>query len=397
MKRSLLIFIFSNIVIASAQWIPQSSGTTSHLEHVFFLNSDTGFVNQQGGIRKTINGGGNWTYVNGGGINIYDFHFYSIDTGVCISQYGIYRTTNGGIQWDAVWVDSSLSWFTNLFCLNNDTLFTTAVSNVTDSMIFFKSIDHGLSWNRKAFFDFSLENYVFFTSLNTGYISSGGFVFKTLDGGMSWQNVYTDISAFFMSNYFLTDSIGFLLAVSGEILKTTDGGFVWLPQNTNGNNDAKRSMQFVNSNIGYAVGGNGLSPGFVLKTIDGGSNWTLDYASSETLIDVYLPSPNVGYACGEGGTILKYVGDVGMADENRQASLMAYPNPTSNKFTLQTTSRSSNSTITILNSIGNIILKSEIRSPKIEIDLSSHPAGIYFVKVIEGDRMAVKKIVKMCE
>ena len=78
------------------------------------------------------------------------------------------------------------------------------------------------------------------------------------------------------------------------------------------------------------------------------------------------------------------------------------PNPSDGIFTLQLTNQhpsADGSSITIFNSLGEVILKSEIQprtlGAKSEIDLSTHPQGIYFVKVIEGARMAVKKLVKM--
>jgi Secretion system C-terminal sorting domain len=65
-------------------------------------------------------------------------------------------------------------------------------------------------------------------------------------------------------------------------------------------------------------------------------------------------------------------------------------------FTIQSTNQQFNkSIITILNSYGDIIFKSEILNSKFEIDISSYPAGIYFVKVNEDYKMAVKKIIKL--
>lgn len=83
-------------------------------------------------------------------------------------------------------------------------------------------------------------------------------------------------------------------------------------------------------------------------------------------------------------------------EEFSEPGVSIYPNPGSGTFILQSTNQPfSNLTITVFNSLGEIIFESEIRNQKIEIDLSPHPSGIYFVKVIEGDRMAVTKIVKM--
>jgi len=73
-----------------------------------------------------------------------------------------------------------------------------------------------------------------------------------------------------------------------------------------------------------------------------------------------------------------------------------FPNPTSGIFTLQSINQQINkSTIIVSNTLGEKILERKIISERTEIDLSVQPKGIYFVKVMDGNRMAVKKIVLM--
>jgi len=82
-----------------------------------------------------------------------------------------------------------------------------------------------------------------------------------------------------------------------------------------------------------------------------------------------------------------------LAAENR---INIYPNPTSGNFILESTNQQFNKPIiTIANSLGEIILKSEIQNPKSEIDISANPEGVYFIKVIGENRMVIKKIIKM--
>lgn len=76
-------------------------------------------------------------------------------------------------------------------------------------------------------------------------------------------------------------------------------------------------------------------------------------------------------------------------------NIFIYPNPTTSIFTLQTIQPFINSTLTITNTLGEKILEQKIISERTEINLSSQSGGIYFVKVMEGNKMAVRKIVLM--
>jgi len=86
----------------------------------------------------------------------------------------------------------------------------------------------------------------------------------------------------------------------------------------------------------------------------------------------------------------------GINEVQNNISFSLSPNPASGTFTLQSTNQQfSNSTIIILNTIGEKIQEQKLIAEKTEIDLSHHPKGIYFVKVMQGNKMAVSKIVYM--
>ncbi|MBN2173895.1 MAG: T9SS type A sorting domain-containing protein [Bacteroidales bacterium] len=75
----------------------------------------------------------------------------------------------------------------------------------------------------------------------------------------------------------------------------------WFYQNSGTSLDLN-SVHFLNSNSGYAVGNSGI----ILKTIDGGSNWTLlGSGTSQDLQSVYFCDLLTGFSVGDLGTILK--------------------------------------------------------------------------------------------
>lgn len=67
-----------------------------------------------------------------------------------------------------------------------------------------------------------------------------------------------------------------------------------------------------------------------------------------------------------------------------------YPNPASNKITINSLE---NSTIEIKDINGQIIENIQQNSSNMTIDISNYPSGIYFVKVKEKEKMFVQKII----
>jgi len=82
------------------------------------------------------------------------------------------------------------------------------------------------------------------------------------------------------------------------------------------------------------------------------------------------------------------------SDINSQdKKLIVYPNPTAAKFSFRVTGDAP-SQILIYNSFGQVVLNQLIQSELKEIDFTSQPEGIYFIKVLAPDRTYTTKIIK---
>jgi photosystem II stability/assembly factor-like uncharacterized protein len=100
---------------------------------------------------------------------------------------------------------------------------------------------------------------------------------------------------------FINSTTGYASGLHGTIIKTTDGGNNWSLLNTGTKNDLNH-FQFVNSNTAFAVGANGT----MLKTTDGGITWAiLNSGTVSNLSSVHFPDLNTGYAAASDGTIIK--------------------------------------------------------------------------------------------
>jgi photosystem II stability/assembly factor-like uncharacterized protein len=84
---------------AFSQWVSLPSGTTNHLNSVFFTDALTGYSAGNGGIiLKTIDGGDSWTPLSGGITgDLNAIYFISQDTGYAAGYNGtLLKTTNAG-------------------------------------------------------------------------------------------------------------------------------------------------------------------------------------------------------------------------------------------------------------------------------------------------------------
>jgi hypothetical protein len=241
---------------------------------------------------------------------------------------------------------------------------------------------------------------VFFTSALTGYVSTFGQIFKTTDGGSNWEvdtlgDLQFDIPDFW-DIYFPTPDIGYACGNGmTSIYKTTDAGETWTGLNNPFNAYPFYSIYFTSADTGFAAGGDGFSAGGIIKTVDGGTTWTLSHSGSESLHAVCFPTSTTGYAAGANGTILKHSSSTGIEDESNVIDIFVSPNPSTGIFKIELAELKHGTMLEIIDIIGRSILQSNLNSYQSTIDISSYSSGIYLVQVNYPDGKADRvKIVK---
>lgn len=152
---------------------------------------------------------------------------------------------------------------------------------------------------------------IYFINPQIGWtVNSEGFIYKTTDGGQTWQWLYQH-AYYFRSIEFLDEMTGFAGTLDSVLLKTTDGGITWehiealFPQPLLG--------VCGMSHIGDHVYGVGIwsYPAYFIKSTDRGVTWTYTDMSSfaNGLVDCYFINENLGFVSGIneniGGVILK--------------------------------------------------------------------------------------------
>ena len=102
----------------------------------------------------------------------------------------------------------------------------------------FKTVNGGKSWFcvyefESGWIDYADQMPFIFTDADTGYYFSNLYntwewkVWKTIDGGNNWNNVYTfPVQSYFLNSLFINGKVGWISDFD-DLYKTTDGGFSW--------------------------------------------------------------------------------------------------------------------------------------------------------------------------
>jgi ELWxxDGT repeat protein len=280
--------------------------------NIYFVNEQLGFITSDyGHIIKTIDGGITWNLVSKleYDISIDDIIFLDENNGYVLTSIYLYETIDGGANWtrsqkdDAyeslkgfdVTSDGGEKWMVGhgaSCCIGNNTgsvIYKQASNSPWETISYLGVDSQGFS---EVYFNES-KGLVF------SQFSSG----KTLDGGITWQQIYppetniiqvevendivyllgqdniyksTDFgdtwdilsaSIYFRKLYFVNSLIIYAIAQERGVFKSVDGGLTWLE--TGSSMPFGISFYFINEDVGFVGGVEGM-----YKTVNGGDDWT---------------------------------------------------------------------------------------------------------------------------
>lgn len=150
---------------------------------------------------------------------------------------------------------------------------------------------------------------------NTQYgmtAGNAGQAWKTTDGGTTWVAMTTLPVA--QNSIAMIDSITALIAGSTTVNKTTDGGTTWTTITPGVPIPPISRIRMRNSSTGYLVGGAGTSQtGYVFKTTNAGDTWTnLNFPFSTTMLyDIEFRSDSEYVVVGYSGGVFHTTNDGG--------------------------------------------------------------------------------------
>lgn len=316
-------------------WSPHELEYHPHLYHTSCLDENNWFVSGQFGFfMKTTDGGNSWVEIESNRM-LGKIHFidnltgYGLQSSDYLFPEGKYffKTTDGGQTWDSLSFDQFHSFYVKqdqhlilvgnagrLFSTEDDCItmenhnsavthedlikinFPSADTGYSISYLrtMLKTVDKGENWQVLPMQD-SLIRYsgLWFTDNNTGYVTSDSTVYKTVDGGNTWNEIFIAPGSFLTNITFVDKDMGFVTGDwDGSIYKTTDAGASWnvIYQAFN-----VRNIQFLDRDTGFIATSNS-----VIKTVDGGITWTEYIIDDQFLIsDLYFINSHVGFICGK--------------------------------------------------------------------------------------------------
>lgn len=267
-------------------YISQDSGRTWNivldspnspwLSAVSFPSLLTGYAAGDNGlVMKTNTGGESWSALSLpqslSERNLRSIIFTSEDTGfIAGGHYGadtihtFASTYDGGITWE-VRIDESGSFFRTCWFFN-------AKEGIIagDQGILLLTHDGGLSWETPSVPSSVKErqwNALYFRDRLNGFAAGGNpsndaiqTIIHTSDGGYSWQVVHDSLAPMLNDICFTSSTDGFAVGNQGTFLKSTDGGFSWIPAGLPPGLNDERDLQtlgFLNRFAGVAAGTDG--------------------------------------------------------------------------------------------------------------------------------------------
>jgi photosystem II stability/assembly factor-like uncharacterized protein len=134
-----------------------------------------------------------------------------------------------------------------------------------------------------------------------------GIMLISADKGNSWSLLNDSFDQVIYDFYFLNEHLGFACGGTPDVFKTTDGGKTWeklyLPFPLTGFPPnfrvPLRKIFFASDSLGFICGGGKFEAGIIFRTEDQGSNWTLTTFNYE-LRGILFLTEQTGFACGFG-------------------------------------------------------------------------------------------------
>ncbi|MFA6599212.1 MAG: YCF48-related protein [Ignavibacteriaceae bacterium] len=140
-----------------------------------------------------------------------------------------------------------------------------------------------------------------FINENTGWIVGGYSIFKTVDGGNTWQVQRLGINRYMNTIFFVDENNGYVAGDNGELYKTTDGGTNWIKQSLGTGIGAINSIYFLNATTGWISG-----EFYIARTTDG-STWTKCGTFYGKHYNIHFVDANNGFSVGQYGTCFKSI------------------------------------------------------------------------------------------
>jgi photosystem II stability/assembly factor-like uncharacterized protein len=267
-----------------------------------FLNETQGIVGSYDKVLITNDAGSTWTPVELPGFEtFYDIEWKTDSIIFATCERGvIIRSMDGGRTWEKITTGPSFdgsikaaTWY------DENTIM--AFTNYPNEIV--KSVNKGFLWEKlsapaEGFLRYNCASAIPGEALFVSTME--GLVFKTINGGESWQTIETGTTNPISTIHFINAETGIFTTNDGNIYLTSNGGDTWATVSSGTPNIT--GLAFYDNQLGMAVGAEGT----ILRTTDGGLNWiNISNDNTKTYSDVIFVDQNTVLAVGESGSMFR--------------------------------------------------------------------------------------------
>ncbi|MEQ8786850.1 MAG: YCF48-related protein [Pirellulaceae bacterium] len=278
---------------AGRHWRLQPTGVATRLESVWFVNPERGWAvggethpfthTSQAVILRTLDGGKTWNPVPGLLLPaLRQVRFFDPRNGWAAggssSMYptGVFRTSDAGRTWIPMTRGPSAHWR----CADFASPLGGAAAAADGSLA--TAHEFELAPARAPTLGLRRATCLRLDAAGNGWlVGEGGLVFKTTDGGRSWQEPPAPLPAAAgacdLGAAAMLGSHVWIAGTPGTLMfHSADGGRTWETLNTSQRLPI-HAVTFVNEQTGWAVG----ALGTILATVDGGRTWRVQRSGGE--------------------------------------------------------------------------------------------------------------------
>lgn len=330
----ILLFSLASVSKGQSDYKWEKTAKISNLEtfnrkKIFFIDDKNAWLVSVGGkvVLKSEDGGKIWNKKQVPNGVFYGVYFSDNNHGwLSGSKDGkliLYETENGGKTWKSDKISDGgfeASRLGEIQFANQRTgwVIGNVFENTRQSGSVFKTDDGGKTWQLQPLGN---SNDGGFNTLevvdeNTVFIGGMNSIIKTNDGGKTWKNSFDEKRISDIRDIkFVSPNEGWAVGFQNDVLHTIDGGVSWtnlLEQFQRDSADVRNllkrrkfplfaAIKFITPQQGWIGGGGGL----IFSTADGGKTWLKEETGSNSFIQELEISDSFLFAVGDDNLLLK--------------------------------------------------------------------------------------------